>query len=186
MIGFESSFYKNAIIFHDRRSGELLFSDPNDPEGRLWIYDYHNKNWYKYDGIGAKFLFTAGGELGFVNGRTVYLFDDELTHDVLIGGLHRPIKAIYETHPMDFKRVSNKKRLQKGSLSATLGDADVYAEYMSEGEAIASLTFSDGEPYPKTSVKKLSSRRFSFVTLRLISDSDSSVRIYSSEVTARC
>ncbi len=185
MIGFESSFYKNAIIFHDRRSGELLFSDPSDAQGRLWIYDYQNKNWYKYDGIGAKFLFTSGGELGFVKDRTVYLFNDDLTYDLLVGGVRRPIRAVYETQPIDFKKTSNKKRLRKSLICATLDGAELCAEYVSEGEIIASLNFSDNEPHPKTSVKKLNSKRFSFVTLRLVTDSDAPVRIYSGEIMAR-
>ena len=179
------SFFTNAKLLLNKDRSELYFSDPKDENGTLWIYNYLLNVWYKFDGIGAKFMFLSEGKLGFVNGYSVYLFEEDLGHDVLEDGIIRPIIASYEGYPTDLASLGNKKRLLGMTLNGNLFGEGIKAEYISDGKTLASVEISSNSEHPSSFLRRLNSRRFGYVSIRLIADGDKAPRIYSTSVWAK-
>ena len=176
------SFFKNALLVNDKKRSEIFFSDPTDPTGNLWIYNYAIKDWYKFDGIGAKLIFLCGESLGFVSQNTVFLFDEAMTKDRRSDSGTQVITAFYESHPTDLSVPGNKKRLCGMTLNADLAGKDISIRYLSQGQIIRLLKISNEKFFPVSFIKRLNSRRFCYMNLRLISDSNATQRIYSTGV----
>ena len=178
----DASFFENAVIFADKKSGELYFSDPTNDDGTLWIYSSRAKTWYKYDGIGAEFLLDINGKIAFSKENTLYIFEDSAEADVLATGEEREIKAYFESLPQDFSSAENTKRLCGMSLDAQMEDSSLCVEYISKGKVIASSkTCADGS-CEKHEKRRLNSPRFNCLSLRLTSEGKGKVKIYSTGV----
>ena len=178
------SFFKNAKILLNKKHSELLFYEPSDEDGLVWIYNYKTENWYKFDGIGANEFFLCEDMLGFIKGTSIYLFDETLNHDIDSEGNEREIIATFESHPIDLDVYANKKRLAGMSMSASFKGGSICAEYLSDSNSqrIASVTIKDESTYPTNYIKRLNSQRFSYLTLRLTAKGDASSRIYSTNI----
>ena len=53
----------------NKKRSEVLFYDPTDTTGTIWVYNYDTDNWYKFDGIVATTLFLLEDVLGFVDAK---------------------------------------------------------------------------------------------------------------------
>ncbi len=176
------SFFKNAKILLDKKHSELLFYDPFDADGLVWIYNYKTENWYKLGGIDADELFLCDDSLGFVKGSAIFLFDKNLSHDVCEGGAEREIIAIFESNAIDLDVYSNKKRLAGMTLNASFCGGSIRADYLSDSSEISSIVLKDDCSYPTSFIKRLNSPRFSYLTLRLTAAGDATQRIYSTSI----
>ena len=179
------SFFSNAKILLDEHRKEILFYDPTDSDGTVWIYNYNTKNWFRFTGIVADDMFICGKNVGFTRGNTVFLFDDELGHDVLSDQSTRTISAFFESFPIDLSVAGNKKRLYGMTLNGTLYNGDITAEYISDGRVIATQHLSNESNYPISFIKRLNSSRFCYLTLRISCDSESNAAIHSTSVWAK-
>ncbi len=179
------SFFNNAILLVDKKRSEIFFSDPLDPNGNLWIYNYGTDDWYKFDSIGARLLFLCNGNLGFVNRNTVFLFDETLEKDRLSDSGTTSITAFYESHPIDLSVAGNKKRLCGMTLNANLSGRDISVKYFSEGRILSSLKISSENYFPVSFIRRLNSRRFCYTSLLLTSDANTRQSIYSTGIWAK-
>ena len=179
------SLFTNGKILLDESRSELLFYDPTNTRGELWIYNYKTSNWYKFDGIEAEEFFLCGKKLGFIKNDTVYLFDEFLGYDVIDGMGKRNIVATFESNPIDLGIAGNKKRLLGMTMNANLDGGAVTAEYVSDSKVIDRIRISSGSYNDASFVKRLKSSRFCYLTLRLIADDDHSERLYSTSVFAK-
>ena len=178
----KSSFFLNAKILLDENRNEILFYDPTDTEGTVWIYNYNTKNWFRFTGIFADEIFICGKNIGFTRDNTVFLFDDELGHDVLKDGTIRPITAFFESLPIDLSVAGNKKRLYGMTLNGTLYNGEVTAEYISDGKVLATEHLSSQSNYPTSFIRRLNSSRFCYLTLRISCNGESNSLIHSTSV----
>ena len=176
------SFFTNAITLIDKRHSEIFFADPTDTQGKLWIYNYKSENWYKFDGINADKLFLFDGSLGFIDSNAVFIFNDSLGYDKLKNTSQRRITAFFESHPTDFSVSGNKKRLCGMTLNANLAGADISTEYISAGNLISTATLLSNSLYPTSFIKRLQSKRFCYLTLRIVSSAKAIQRIYSTGI----
>ena len=180
-----SSFFKNAVILLDKEHSEILFSDPNDANGTLWIYNYTLECWYKFDNVGAEAMFIRDGQLGFIRKTAVYLFDNAIGHDQSFDGSTKEITATYESYPTDLLIAGNKKRLCGMTLNANPCKGSIKLEYISEAKKLASASIKSESIYPSSFTRRLTSERFSYVSLRLVCDGEYAPRIYSTSVWAK-
>ena len=67
-------FYTRAVMRYMRTTDELWLCDPEDPNGRVMIYNCVGKCWYSYTEIGAGGFFEAGSRIGFIRGGAVCVF----------------------------------------------------------------------------------------------------------------
>lgn len=181
----KSSFFSNAKILLDNTRKEILFYDPTDSDGTVWIYNYSKKNWFRFTGVVADNMFLCGKNVGFTRDKTVFLFDDALGHDVLPDGSFRTISAFFESFPIDLSVAGNKKRLYGMTLNGTLSNGEVTAEYISNGQVMATKHLSSENNYPISFIKRLNSSRFCYLTLRLSCKGENNATIHSTGVWAK-
>ena len=180
-----ASFFKNAKLLVDESHAEILFIDPYDAAGTMWVYNYNTKNWFKFDGIYADSLFLCDKSVGFVRDNAVYLFDDTYEYDVMADGSEKEIVAFYESLPTDLSVAGNKKRLLGMTLNANMQGSEVLAEYISDGKLIASQNLKSESLYPISFIKRLNSRRFCYLSLRLTCRSGKHQKIFSTSIWAK-
>ena len=179
------SFFENAVVLIDKRQSEIFFADSTDNQGILWIYNYKIDSWYKFDGITVKSMFLHENSLGFIYLNTVYLFNDSICYDELKGGSVRNITATFESYPSDLSVGGNKKRLCGMTLNANLSGGEIHTQYFSEGECISKTLLESDNAFPKSFMRRLNSKRFSYVTLRILSTARAKQRIYSTGIWAK-
>lgn len=94
-------FLKGARVFDNEAKKEVWICN----SGLVAVYNYSLKVWYFFDGIDADSMFSYNGEVLFIKGESVYLFDPEVYTDD-----GKTYKAIWQSGFANFGKV-DKKRL---------------------------------------------------------------------------
>ncbi len=181
----DRSFFDNAIMFLNKPTSELFFSDPNDESDTVWVYNLDTDNWYRFSGIRADYFFSSNGKMGFVSYDTVYLFDDSLYKDTYSDGKESEIVAEFVTHPTDLFINGNKKRLYGMLLEADLDGGEVNVKCMSDGKAISEISFESEKHFPISIQKRINSHRFCYTSLRISAGGDARQKIYGTAIWAK-
>ncbi len=114
-------FARDAIAFADIYRGELWFHSKLCGKN-VWIYNIRRGAWVRFADICADSFFDADGEVGFVNGNTVFAFSDALLEDTRADGVNVRIRASFEAQNLDFE--SNLQKHLAGMVLCADGGKD--------------------------------------------------------------
>lgn len=108
-VGLTSDFIANCILFTDKLRGELWCCHG----GKIVIYNARLDCWYRFTGIDADGVFSAGADC-FFKGTKLYAFDDNLRTD-----LGTAYSALCESMPLDFGDPFERKTLCEVGISVS-------------------------------------------------------------------
>ena len=166
-------FFESAQIFADTLRGELLFAFPN-ADGVVWVYNAQMQGWSCFEGIFAeKFFSTYDRRLCFIAGSRLYAFDRA---NYLDEG-EREIVGRLSTGIIDFGS-DDKKHMSALGLCTDGGSAKLTLSYDGDesNASVVSIQAPDAHTYVK---KRISSKRFKYLRLKLCADGDTRQRIHS-------
>ena len=121
----------------------LWLFDPEDGEGRVFLYDLTAERWYSYVGIGAARLFEWDGAVGFFGGREICLFDSTRSTDLCSFG-EREIAGLYESLRIDLGSREAVKRATRLFVDADLGGGELTVA-LSDGRLLDEVSFTGGD-----------------------------------------
>lgn len=107
------SFVETGVVCEDLAHGEMWFCDPDDEDGRVWIYQTATKQWVTFDNIAPRLFFRNAGELGFARQNKLCVFDNALYTDD-----GAPFAATYQSGFVDFSSPEEQKRALRLTLCA--------------------------------------------------------------------
>ncbi len=182
-------FYTDAISVYDRERDECWFCMPNDIDGRVWIYNMSHHAWYTFTGIGATAFFLAGGKVGFIRDRLMFLFDPSLNADydrVNSSTKAQTIVASYVGKYSDFGSAERLKRLGRIYLSCKTdgGTVDISAQDEHGNSVFASLRGHRANS-PEFYEIRTHSGRFRYLRMSISCPGEERQQIYSLSVTSK-
>lgn len=155
------TYRESAFIFNYREKSEMWIGNPEDGEGRVFVYNYRTGKWYCFTNIHAERFFVYDGRIGFCCGGNVYLLD-ESSDDC-----GREINAVYESGYTDMGRPERDKRIKRCYLAGT-GGGYARLELITPDGIVGGAAFICGEDSePVRSGKRCPTRRFSHVKYRI-------------------
>lgn len=170
-------FLKNACVYADKSRGELLFSCP-DADSRVWVYSEMTSKWTSFDGIDAEYFFDVDGCVGFVRDNGIYVLDGGIYTDC-----GKEISACFTSGVSNFG-TDYAKHLCYAGLCFDGEGADIELYLDSEDEPSVSVSFITSDTH--TAVRKrISSKRFSHLKVRLVAGAGDRQVIHSLYLTAR-
>lgn len=182
----DKDFFKKAIVYEDKHNGEILFRNPSDTEGRVYVYNISNSKWYTYLGINATLFFEGPDDLAFASSREIYFFDKSFECDQAADGTSTPISAVYETNQMDFGMPERSKRFMGINLLGELGEnGEVEATVKNECETINKSFKGSGSDIIESFCSRIPSARFRRGSVRLCANSNYPARIFKMTVTVK-
>ena len=167
-------FFRRARIFYLPKEDLLWLLLPDDPEGRVFLFDCTRECWYSYVGIEAEGLLAADGQVGFFGGDTVGLFDDTLEEDLLPFGA-REIVATFESRIMDRDDSKSVGRLLSVSGAGSLGGELAVGLY--DGKLLDEVVLSGDGKEASAFLVRVARRRFRRLSFRLRATGKSPCRI---------
>lgn len=175
------NFLTQAKLCSHRRRGEIWLLDPSG-KGEVFVYCPDRDCWYVYDGIRGDFLVDLWGDVAFLEGQFVNLFDKSCTADKASYG-ELEIEARFKSHYFDFGAPESDKRLS-GALILTDLDGGALEVRLSDGGYLAEFTLDgDANPnFPYLYERSLKSGRFRFASLELRATGAARQRIFSAKV----
>ncbi len=180
------SFFENAVVFEDRRNGEVLFADRSDGDGTVYVYGSNTESWYTYNGINADRFFETAKGVGFVNGSVLYVFDESLDRDIERDGIERAIEGYFVSRPMDFGLCEDKKRLMEVCAVADIEKGNIKVSFESDSGVGYERSVTRGD-YASLATYRFRANcgRFIRTVMRLELDADSLARIYSIDLISK-
>lgn len=112
-------FLKNALVCYNHEGNELWFGSSNAENGEVLVYNCESGAWWLYDGIFADSFLETGVGTAFLKGVDIYLFDGEVTRDLLKDG-ERDIEGEIESAGFDFSHTAMKKHVVGAHLLCEL------------------------------------------------------------------
>ena len=174
-----TDFFWDTIAIEDKFHGEVLFAKKRDDEGKIYVYQEKNNNWYIYDKISADGFYEGRNNVGVYIGDSMYIFDDLLEYDIDEEGNEKTISAYLSTYPMDFGLPYDKKRLSAASLLLDSDGDEMKLSFTTDNGRSKEITIADNDcEYVSTYTRRLQSERFIRVSMRLESSLNSNQRIY--------
>ena len=161
----DNSFFKNAKVFSNRREGEVWFYDTEEAH-TVWIYQHETGKWFKYTGIEADGFFDANGRVGFFKGNELYIVDPDCNTDEH-EDYNQSITTVFESGLIDFgsrdtKRLAGIEFSGENCRSLRI---DISPKKLKSQSITATLGGYDHEIFEK----RISSGRFTYLTLKLTS-----------------
>ncbi len=170
------NFLKNACIFADGRRKELLISSPGASD-RVWVYSEEADAWSSFDGIGALDFLEINGSVGFIKENAVYVFDGSMYTD---GG--KEITAVFTSGICDFG-IKTLKHISEIGIS--FDDGTVSADIFTDGNTFSSASRTFTSQKHAYSPKRVSARRFDYLTAKLTAGGPSRPRVHSLYIRIR-
>lgn len=179
-------FFQSAVVHEDKWKGEMLLTDPNDVDGRVFVYNDSGDRWYTYEGIRADIFFDGPSSVGFVSGKDICLFDDSLSKDETSSTTERTINARFVSQPLDFGFSGRRKKLMMLSLDADLGGEAIEVSFTSDN-GIQSGTEIDPENDQSLDSynRRIPSDRFTRTSMTIESNSSAPQKVYGVKITAK-
>ena len=179
-------FFSRAIVYEDKYSGEVLFRDPQETDGIVYVYNIQSSKWYTYSGIEADIFFEGPDDLAFVSGSAIYFFDESLEHDININGKTKTVDAVYETNLIDFGMPERSKRFMSMNLVGELGEnGELNAYIKSEQEIITRHLKGSRSDLIESFYSRIPSARFRRGSIKLSTKSEYPTRIFGMTVTVK-
>ncbi len=132
-------FFEDAQVFADIQKDELIFCSPSLGD-TVYVYQSSGSHWVRFDGINADRFVALGDSVGFLYGKSLYVFDASLSQDE--GG--KEIVGVFESNIIP---LSTHGTGRISSVTAAL-----------EGECELSIRF-DGEQEPSVCVPLKSGKK---------------------------
>ena len=132
--------FEHLGLFYSVRENELWLY--NRESGNVRIYDLTNDRWFRFEGIFADRIFDAGGQIGFLRGSQIYIFDSNLYKDIDKDGGEHIINASYTASLLDFG-TDSPKTLSHIVFRGNTQGSEVSVTVSSDGMADASCSISE-------------------------------------------
>ncbi len=169
-------------MFDFRKYSELWIMDPSDVENRVWIYNYETKNWYSFTNIKADLFFDYKGELAFILGNRIFIFDESRDAD---GEDNTPILALYKSSYFGFGKPRIKKRADGFIIFCQTYGSDISIGFETEEESWNTvLQGTDSENY-ECFERRIPIGRFKNMKLTISAGGNKRQKIYSLAIAAK-
>ena len=176
-------FFKNCGLYYDSARRELWVYGKSSETA--WIYGFDSKAWYSFTGISADSMLDLDGNAAFIKDGKLYVFDDSRSTDRNEEGIETVPQAIYIGNSLDFGS-SEYKNLSSVVFRGDLHYGNIVLIFESDSGEEVSYTLSDSKNYDHSVFqKRLSSGRFKYGNLSLISSSGRGQIIHSLTLSAR-
>lgn len=176
-------FATRARLHYVRGEDTLWLYDPEDPDGRVFLYDCAAKRWYSYVGIPATRLLETDGRVGFYDDNSISFFDEHRSTDLCTFG-EREIVGYYRSRRMDFGDGEAVKRAVRVYAESDLGDGELTVG-LADGGLLDEVVFRGDGTGMKSYSAKVTPRRFQRVAVTLRATGGSPQRILGFCVHAR-
>ena len=170
----DSTFLKNAILYHRPNPDELWVRDPNDSEGIVWIYDLVAKHWFRFDSIPANAFFEWNNLFCFSTALGAVYVIDESVHDDDYEDIH----AFYRSHYFSFAPAELPRRSVRACLCADTGDTPITVTLETERCKKELHPLGSGGDAPVLFDYRLSPGRFQFLRYTVTADDSEACRIH--------
>lgn len=177
-----SDFYKNALVFHAKKHGELWFYGSGDQN--MWIYNIKRKAWYRFTSFLANGFFELNGDVWFYDSTNFYRFDDNATQDIGPNNTKQNISAVFLTDILEFS-TDDKKRLDSLVLRMDASNSSISVNFTFDKISTENYLLNDLTEDHSVFRKRLHSGRFKYATMNITSRNDKPVTIHSIEIGVR-
>lgn len=179
-------FFENAVAIEDKFHNEILFAKKGDDEGRVYVYEEKNGNWYTYDLIGIDGFYRGKNSIGVYKGADIYIFDDSLNVDIDLNGTEKQIKASLSTYPMDFEMPHHKKRIGEVRMLADTDGEEIKVSFTTDKGFTRDIVFGgEDTEYVESYEKRVNSERFVRTSMEISTDAVEKQRIYKMDITVK-
>ena len=177
----KSSDDKFVKVFVDHYSSEIWVFKENSDIDSIMIYDYESKKWFSFGDFYPIFVFNYGGQVGFVEGNGIFLFNDDAVYDENIDGLHKNISAVYTSAWTKIDDTGKIKHADRLITEADLGNLGMIAmtllyNYGTVDNFIYPMT--ESSVSPQIIVKRRPHSRFREVRFTVTASGPNRERIY--------
>ncbi len=173
-------FYEGATLLALREEGELWFADPSG-RGEVFLLRPEEGIWTVFCGIRADILLELFGDIAFVDGVFVGLFDKSAKADHAAYGVI-PIEGRVQTACFDFGSPASDKRLSGFLALADLDGGEMEVRIADDGY-LGEFTLSQGSPaFSHLYETDLRSGRFRLASLRLTATGEARTRIWRAQI----
>jgi hypothetical protein len=176
---FPDNFSDNVISIEDKYHGEVLFAKKQDEEGKIYVLNEKNKNWYVFGNMSFDGFYEAKKGVGIYVGAKMYVFDDTLDYDFDEYDGATSIQAYLKTYPMDFGLPYRTKRLLSASILANPKGEHISIVFDLDNDAsYAASAIKMNMHRTKEYSRRLNSERFVRASMTLAPSNDANQRIY--------
>ncbi len=170
----------DASLFYHQQKEELWMALP--AMEAIWIYQFQEKRWFQFQGIGAYHMFDVNGSVGFLTKNGVFVLDETIKLDQIGKESFREIVAKAETNLLDFGTVK-KKSLSEVILRGDLDKGEVRVSIVSPEIPSVTRTLKGIRSHDHAILKlRLPSGRFSAAKITLTAKGSARQRIHGMEL----
>ncbi len=160
--------YSNSSLYYNSYRDELWLH--NRMTGTVWIRSMTDKGWFRFSGVFADRIFDANGQVAFLRGSALYVFDDAMDYDESGENAITMISASYVGSLTDFGTVAP-KNLSSITLRGDGGGGTLSLTFEEDGMRTRTLgLFTPDSPFHLALNRRLSSGRFRYGRLSLTAD----------------
>lgn len=167
----DADFFSNSSLYADEESNTLLFITPADRES-LWLWSADTEKWVRFDNIFADGFIRLQNGIGFIRGRSLFVFDSTLYLDEG----EREIIGRFSSNVCDFDTAA-KKRLAEVGASLENGNAELTLS-LDGGKREVKAELRADKSHTVTR-RRITSPRFSYLTVALTAGGSARQRIHS-------
>lgn len=184
---FDDYFLQNAIIFADKDKKQIwLASTSSSSVGKVWIYDITHKVWFSYDNVRANMFFNSSSNMGFINGKNVCIFYENLDRDYADpeDTVGTEIIASLQSGILDFG-VPRFKKLSSLVLTGDIFDSDNEIEFFCDSGEHTRISLESLNNNHTILKKRLFSSRFRSLYFKLTAKGNARQTLHSLYIEAR-
>lgn len=173
---FGVGFLERARVCYVHGEDTLWFLDPDNAEGRVFLYDCAAGLWYSYTDVAASCVFDVGEAVGFFGDTDVCLFHRGRTTDLGSFG-EREIEGVFESRRMDFGDSESVKRAVRVYAEADIGGGN-FSIRLADGRLLDEKVFVGEEEGSECYETRVLPRRFRRLSVTLRATGGSAQRIF--------
>ncbi len=141
---FSVEFFRRAVIFYNKKRGEIFFGDPESDDQEVFVYSVPSEKWYRFDGIPFDFFFSFGGEVCMLYGKYIFAFSEDNLFDISAEEASKSeIEAYYESNPLDFSFPERLKHIGRAYIKADCDGEGFSITLHGDGGGKSTLAISD-------------------------------------------
>ena len=183
----DNYYLQNAIVFADNDKKQLwLTSTSSSARGTVWIYDLDKKIWFSYDNVRADMFFKTGNNVGFINGKDVCIFYEDLDKDFITAEdtVGTEIVASIQSGTIDFD-TPQFKRLSSLVFSGDILDSDTQIDIFCDNGDHTNITLDPAGKEHAIITERLFSNRFKTMHFKITAKGNSRQTLHSLYIEAR-
>lgn len=184
---FGDYFLQNAFIFAYKDKKQIwIASTASSSVGIVWIYDITRKIWFSYDNVKANMFFNINGNVGFIDGKNLRIFYEDLDrdYDTLEDTVGTEIIASIQSGILDFG-VPRSKKLSSLVLTGDIFDSYNEIEFFCDSGAHTKVSLAPLNNDHTILKKRLFPSRFKSLYFKLTSKGNSRQTLHSLYIEAR-